>query len=313
MDEAHMYRGATGAEVAFLLRRLRARLGVPREKLRFILTTASVGAEKEHRDAASVFASDLTGATDPLSISFVTGEKETHPSEPRIATLAESQALEALNVTRFHEVKANPMALLTCINPLLKDLGLKTIEAATGETQEKQIRSIQNSLYDGCRNFGPAIKFLGLISGNATERSVAANEIFPESKTKEGQLAALDTLATIGNFAKETKTNKVFLPARLHLFFKGLSGIFACVNPDCSERRDKTPDSLFGKLHPEPLVTCGCGARVFELLTHRDCGAAFVKAYADKDGDPTFLWHEPTSLIGANGKENARDANSFLA
>jgi len=30
LDEAHMYRGATGAEVAFLLRRLFARLGIKR-------------------------------------------------------------------------------------------------------------------------------------------------------------------------------------------------------------------------------------------------------------------------------------------
>lgn len=38
LDEAHMYRGAGGAEVALLLRRLMSRLDVPRSRVRFILT-----------------------------------------------------------------------------------------------------------------------------------------------------------------------------------------------------------------------------------------------------------------------------------
>jgi hypothetical protein len=45
LDEAHMYRGAKGAEVAFLIRRLRARLGIHDrpDKLRVIATSASLG------------------------------------------------------------------------------------------------------------------------------------------------------------------------------------------------------------------------------------------------------------------------------
>src|SRR5262249_41318389 len=36
---------------------------------------------------------------------------------------------------------------------------------------------------------------------------------------------------------------------------------------------------------------CDCGGRVFELLTHRDCGVAYLRAFATS---PTadFLWHE---------------------
>src|SRR5205807_8699337 len=49
LDEAHLYQGAQGTEVALLLRRLVSRLRAPRERVRFILTSASlaegVGAE----------------------------------------------------------------------------------------------------------------------------------------------------------------------------------------------------------------------------------------------------------------------------
>jgi len=47
LDEAHMYRGSGGAEVAYLLRRLQSRLHVPRSRIRFILTSASLGSSDE--------------------------------------------------------------------------------------------------------------------------------------------------------------------------------------------------------------------------------------------------------------------------
>ena len=55
MDEAHLYRGSGGAEVALLLRRLLGRLRIGPERARFILTSASFSGN------AVEFASQLTG------------------------------------------------------------------------------------------------------------------------------------------------------------------------------------------------------------------------------------------------------------
>ena len=57
VDEAHLYRGAAGAEVALLLRRLRSRLGIPPERLQVICTSASFTTPEYARD----FAAQLTG------------------------------------------------------------------------------------------------------------------------------------------------------------------------------------------------------------------------------------------------------------
>jgi hypothetical protein len=57
LDEAHLYRGAAGAEVALLVRRLRARLGIPPERLQVICTSASF----QDPEYASVFGAQLTG------------------------------------------------------------------------------------------------------------------------------------------------------------------------------------------------------------------------------------------------------------
>ena len=58
LDEAHLYRGSGGAEVALLLRRFMQRLGVGPDRFRFILTSASFN------QGAVEFASKLTGKKD---------------------------------------------------------------------------------------------------------------------------------------------------------------------------------------------------------------------------------------------------------
>jgi len=57
VDEAHLYRGAAGAEVGLLLRRLRARLSVPADRLQVICTSASFNDQDYARD----FAAQLVG------------------------------------------------------------------------------------------------------------------------------------------------------------------------------------------------------------------------------------------------------------
>ena len=57
IDEAHLYRGAAGAEVALLIRRLCTRLGIPPERLQVICTSASM----QDPDYAVKFAAQLTG------------------------------------------------------------------------------------------------------------------------------------------------------------------------------------------------------------------------------------------------------------
>ena len=57
VDEAHLYRGAAGAEVALLLRRLRARLGITPDRVQVITTSASFTTPEYARE----FAAQLTG------------------------------------------------------------------------------------------------------------------------------------------------------------------------------------------------------------------------------------------------------------
>lgn len=80
LDEAHMYRGTSGAEVALLIRRLQARLGITRDRLRCILTSASLGAEDDN-SAAIEFAEQLTGKLKKRSFKLIKGVKEKESPE----------------------------------------------------------------------------------------------------------------------------------------------------------------------------------------------------------------------------------------
>src|SRR5699024_10911609 len=59
LDEAHMYRGSSGGEIALLLDRLFSRLEIPLSKVQFILTTASMPADDD--ESIEGFFNGLTG------------------------------------------------------------------------------------------------------------------------------------------------------------------------------------------------------------------------------------------------------------
>ena len=63
IDEAHMYRGSAGGEVALLIRRLFYKLGITRNQVQFILTTASMPDScEEDRKKVMTFARELTAS-----------------------------------------------------------------------------------------------------------------------------------------------------------------------------------------------------------------------------------------------------------
>jgi ATP-dependent helicase YprA (DUF1998 family) len=289
LDEAHMYRGATGAEVAFLLRRLFARLGIKRDRVRFILTTASVGGTAEDEAAARDFACDLTGLprTKAPEIAFIRGTPETW-SKPVPASLQQAVLLAQFDGGGFATQMHDATKLAVALNELGQKLGWSAISSA----------SPANDLYSMVSNFGPAKLLVTEVSGKALVLDQVALKLFPDVPDEAVRTRAMDALLRICNFARDAKTEKVFLPARLHLFFRGLSGLYGCVNPQCSAKRDTDKATLLGRLYPEPRVACECGSRVFEILTHRDCGAVFLKGYVPRELRPTFLWHEPTTGIG---------------
>ena len=97
IDEAHLYRGAAGAEVALLLRRLRSRLGITPDRLQVIATSASFASP----EYARVFAAQLSGK-DVADFRTVRGRlAERSPSGT--GSITDAEALAAVPLGRFYE------------------------------------------------------------------------------------------------------------------------------------------------------------------------------------------------------------------
>lgn len=291
LDEAHMYRGSGGAEVAYLLRRLHARLGVPRDRVKYILTSASLGKSEEAVIRMKSFAADLSGlGSQGREFMLIKGEQQTKTGE-RPATTGEAVALAAYDITALHNSVANPAAAGKGFVALLHALGQKP-SASQGDEA-----GLRQSVYEWLQSFGPAALIANLVTAQPRQLRAVATLAFPGS---DKAAEAMEAVLALMSFAKEKDSGRVFAPVRSHVFFRGLAGIFACADSGCAAR-GAPKQAILGKTYSAPMLRCTCGSRVYEVLTHRDCGAAFVRGYV-QDQVGTFLWHQPSNgLWGAGG------------
>lgn len=284
IDEAHMYRGARGAEVAFLLRRLRARLGLAAkpEKLRVIATSASLGSDEKSRQAMERFAADLTGKR-PENFVTITGEREvpknTQPGNAEFANLLSSISLEDLHQP------GNASALEAVLAPLCNALG-KPIPNA--KTEQELFKALHGAL----ANHPVLNKLISETARRARSLSELSTLLFPGL---ENSRKATEVLLTLGSLARVGDDEPGLIPTRIHIFFRGLHALFACLNPQCPGRHAHMNQvASLGKLFAQPRTSCdSCAGRVLELTSCRNCGTAFLRAYTNETPDKlTFLWSE---------------------
>lgn len=292
LDEAHMYRGVGGAEVALLIRRLQARLGIPRERLRCILTSASLGDGDAARDAAQRFAVGLTGAHagDVSPFALVRGTKAERPyAGPGSAV--DVAGLAGLDLDAFFARAEDPARAQAAVAALAGAMGWPAPPpVAAGPDGDVALRRY---LAQQLGALAPANQLVNLTAGSAQAFGTLAGALFPETPPAEAERATT-ALVALGTYANEG--GRPFLPARAHLFFRGLPSLHACIDPRCTARRTAAgPEAshLLGRLYTEPRTHCDCAARgrVYEVYAHRDCGAVFLRVFG-RGPAPDFYWHE---------------------
>ncbi|MEV0910037.1 DEAD/DEAH box helicase [Streptomyces hokutonensis] len=277
IDEAHMYRGAAGAEVALLLRRLRARLGIPAQQLQVICTSASFTSSQYARQ----FAAQLSGKSE-ADFKSVEGKLSLREGAST-GSLQHAQALAAVPMDDFYEGEGDE-ARIAAVQGLLN---YRAVNLTAGAT-------VGQLLHDALDGFGPMNLLVNETMKQAQPVSDLGALIFP-GVDKELADRAVSALVALGSAARRSVEGAGLLPCRVHAFFRGLPGLWACLDPDCPEvDREACPEpGPVGQLYAQPRATCDCGARVFELYTCRHCGSSYARAYTDDLSDPSHLWHEP--------------------
>ncbi|MED3804475.1 DEAD/DEAH box helicase [Lysinibacillus xylanilyticus] len=286
LDEAHMYRGTSGAEVALLIRRLQGRLGIERDRIRCILTSASLG----KADKAKEFAYQLTGKPINRDFELIEG-KEQSRIKSREATIQEVEILYGFNTESFVEYIEDYEKASATLKPFFKQMRW------TEPPVEQE--SFQEYLYDNLEHYQPLSLIFEKISGNGTSLEDLAKLFCSDAEPFKSE-KAVSNLLLLANAAK--KTDKILLPARVHIFFRGLAGVYSCINPFCESNQE---GDLLGTLYDDHRTSCKCGSKVYELMTHRYCGSVYLRGYISEEqsGRP-FLWNESgNGIVGEKLRE----------
>lgn len=275
LDEAHLYRGAGGAEVGLLLRRLRDRLAIPPERLQVICATASFG----DREYAPRFASKLTGVPED-SFEVISGDQK-HKDGAAAGDPVVAQLLADLDMDGFRDEKLEVRA--RAIAPLLRHCGV----AQDGD--------IAQALHTALDPFPPLSLLVNETMRKARPVASLGALVFPGTEPDIADMAVTN-LASLATFARQKSDDPSLLPCRVHNFFRGLPGLWVCMNADCSEVA-ADDRSVAGKLYSQPMTQCACGSRVVELFTCRQCGTAYGRGYSDNPESPTVVWSEPGAKL----------------
>jgi ATP-dependent helicase YprA (DUF1998 family) len=295
IDEAHTYRGARGAEIAHLIRRLKTRLGLSENDSRMscIATSASLPVEDGAAESVRRFAAQLFGQA-AESVDLITSTFPNTIADRR--ETADERHAYAQFAADFN--RADPW---NALDRLASDLGRET---------PSRDQNPQSEAYRIFREDEQVDRLRTLTARHATPIEEVAERIWADGSAEERHMATTGVLA-LGSFARPSQDpdEQPLLSSRVHALFRGMPGLWACLDPACHLAREDGGDGQrpVGKLYAEPRVWCNCGSRVLEAFTCRVCGLLFVGGIPSRGNGSLWPWSD--DLEG--GRQDFNDYQIF--
>lgn len=252
LDEVHAYRGVQATEIAFLVRRLKDRLGL--ENLTCIATSATLGDKNnpDSRQKVRKFVSDL----------FDENFEEPNPIYGTPKTLERNE-------------------------PYFSPTPLQYIEAAKSlrendNTDLSKVLSAGFSFSDSAEMLAHDENLFRLRKDILTAPTLlkeATEKLFPnDGNGEDGLQALLEIVAT----AKKDDAHEDLLPTRLHYFVRSQDGLHVCLHRNCPTRKSETEPSFFVSRRQENVPEGLCpncfpqqDSQLVEAVTCRKCGYLF--------------------------------------
>ena len=211
LDEAHLYRGAAGAEVGLLLRRLRDRLGVSADRFRVICATASFHDYNYARD----FGAQLTGL--PASTFWaISGSLDLRPNDGP-GSNQDADVFASVNLEQYYDAPTRSDRHAV-IKPIVK-------HRRTTEDPDPE-RALHHALAD----FPPMGCLINMTMKQAIPVAELGQHLFPDANQQTAD-KAVNALMALGSAARLTPETPGLLPCRVHNFFRGLPGLWVCMDP----------------------------------------------------------------------------------
>ena len=284
LDEAHLYRGAAGAEVGLLLRRLRDRLNVPPDRFQVICATASF----TKASYAPQFGAQLTGVPAETFVA-IQGDYAWRPHAAP-GTKRDAEVLTDIDLAAFYDAESDDQRK-ALIQPFLDH---RHVPAGLG---------LEPSLYHALSEFPPLGVLINTTMKQARPVAELGHELFPDAAVQADSAATV--LMALGSMARIDPKGPGLLPCRIHNFFRGLPGLWVCMDAACSALAEDERSGICGKMYSQPRERCECDARVHQLYTCRFCGTAYARAYTDDVDSPSALWSEPGQRLRMDGGETS--------
>ncbi len=250
LDEVHAYRGVQATEIAFLIRRLKDRLGI--ERLISIATSATLGKPDDSESKAKVrrFATELFGE-DFIEPNPIYGT----PAQPQLGAPSfrptVTQYLNAAESLRAGDKEDACQSV--CPNNTAEPLVVLLHRDENLYRLRKEILTQPILLREAARQLWPN-----------------------DPQTEDGLQALLEIVAT----AKQDQTHDDLLPTRLHYFVRAQDGLHACLHRRCPDRRAGKPAFFVSRQNDENIPEGLCPAcdqisqqsKLVEVVTCRKCG-----------------------------------------
>ncbi len=292
VDEAHVYDGAKGIELAMLLRRLRDRVVLSeRGRIRCVATSATLSQDEPDADARiAEFAKELFDeAFAPEDIIHGSRRPLVEPSAPQHQSWALPAGLygrlvKQIAVLEGHR-RENWQTVVQGLAGICQQEGVPQSQVAhavtvaeetaqaDGEDHGRQAVEAANCFLHGLLSGDEALTCLRRLLDEKPVRGAdsLAADVFPHLPDEQAR-PALTSLVQLAARARPTTTDNALLPARYHVFVRALEGGFVTLWPE-----------LRLHLHPRSEDTSdGQGAAVFELSVCTNCGALYLIGTQDQ-------------------------------
>lgn len=305
VDEAHVYSGATGIEMAMLLRRLKDRVVSDTSRsLRCIATSATIGRGRPDFPAVAQYASQLFG--EPFEfIEDNSGRQDIIEAERE--TLLPSSALS----TRATDAYINAHELLDS-EPNIEPGKIAKVLGQTAECMQSPIvlsaqddgkLQIAQTLYGVLKDDDRVYRLRTLLANGPLRLTEAAEQVCADASDPALALTALVSLTAR---AKPDSDSLSLLPARYHFFARALEGTYVCLDRHIESM---TPGHKLFLARHENCPECaahGRQRRVFELAVCTQCGAEYLLGQIEHSSggdrlssiDPSSFYTPTYFLIG---------------
>lgn len=271
VDEAHMYKGAAGGEVALLLRRLMHKLSIGPDRVQFVITSASIPDD----DTSTLrFYEDLTGKR-AQSLDILRGK-----TAKRAGAASVDFRAQDIVETDLAALQGSDTEVEDSVSAFTAGIGLNCPKFESSNDARHWLGSTLPTL-------APFRRLEEAVRTRCGTLAELSKSVFPDQANAED---ATDVLINVAAVALD-EADRPVLPVRMHMFVRGVQSLTACSNPECPHGKHDGL-SLGGVYVNRPSGRCSCGAKTYELQADRNCGALFLRGYATDVSGDFYLWNE---------------------